>query len=211
MKPTMCHQSSLIRLAIGMFWLVPSFFVAEAVFAEDKGGPSYPEILVPRVTVVDPKDKEKEEPKAPLMTCGKCPKGYVKTAVSVPRTGVEQGADFDTSGICKGLLESEDATLVECKPIGYQNQMPVCGTCPEGYREVGRTFLPSLCGNEDNGLRTQCQVPNMQGGMPDPTQGGRKCPPDCVGNLPTPGQGTLPPPPKIPSIEIRKVTPEESQ
>lgn len=211
MKQTMCNKSFLIWLVIGTFMLAPPLLVADVVFSEDKVEPKYPGTLVPHETVVDPKDKRIEEPKVPHMTCGKCPEGYVKTAVAAPHSGTAPGANFDSSDICKGLLESEDSTLVECKPIGQQNQMPVCGTCPEGYREIGRTFLPALCGNEDNGLRTQCQVPNMQGGMPDPTQGGRQCPPDCVGNLPTPGQGNLPSPPKIPSIEIRKEKPDESQ
>ncbi len=212
MKQPMCHKSCLNWLAIGTFVLLPPLLVPDAAFLEDKGEPKFPGALTPKETVVDPKDKDKEKPKAPLMTCGKCPEGYVKTAVAATESGTAPGSTFNaTAELCKGELKSEDTTLVECKPIGFQNQMPVCGTCPEGYREVGRTFLPALCGNEDGGLRTQCQVPNMQGGMPDPTQGGLKCPPDCVGNLPTPGQGTLPPPPKIPSIEIRKITPEESQ
>jgi len=207
----MSHKSFLNWLAIGTFMLVPPLLVPGVVFSEDTVKPKFPGALVPHETIVDPKDKdkEKEEPKAPLLTCGKCPKGYVKTAVGVPRSGVGQGADFDTSGICKGLYESEETTLVECKPIGKQNQMPVCGTCPTGYIEIGRSLLPALCGNEDGGLRTQCQRPNMEGGMPDPTQGGRKCPPDCVGNLPTPGQGNVPPhPPKYPSMEIIKEKPE---
>ena len=212
MKQTLCNKSFLNWLAIGTFVLFPSLLVADAVFSEDKVEPTFPGTLVPRETVVDPKDKGKEAPKVPLMTCGKCPEGYVKTAVAAPESGSAPGANFNaTAELCKGQLQSEATTLVECKPIGFQNQMAVCGTCPEGYREVGRTFLPALCGNEDNGLRTQCQVPDMVGGLPDPTQGGRQCPPDCVGNLPTPGQGTLPPPPKLPAIEIRKEKQEESQ
>lgn len=191
-------------LAIGLCMLLP-----QVTFSQDKKDePKHPKTLVPRETVIEEKDKNKEEPKVPLLTCGKCPKGYVKTAVAAPHSGTAPGANFDSPEICKGLFESEESTLVECKPIGMQNQMPVCGTCPEGYREVGRTLLPALCGNEDGGLRTQCQLPKMEGGMPDPTQGGRKCPPDCVGNLPTPGQGQIPLPPKIPSIEIKKEKPE---
>jgi hypothetical protein len=203
-------KTLMIRFTIHALVLVPCLLAPHAAFPEDKPEPPYPKTLVPREIIVDEKDKDKQAPKAPLMTCGKCPEGYVKTAVAAPESGSAPGANFNaTMDLCKGTLRSEDATLVECKPIGFQDQMPVCGTCPEGYREVGRTLLPALCGNEDGGLRTQCQVPNMQGGLPDPTQGGRKCPPDCVGNLPTPGQGTLPPPPKIPSIEIRKERPEE--
>jgi hypothetical protein len=211
MKQTLCSRSFLSWLAVGAFLLLQPLLTAGAVFSEEKAEPAFPGTLQPRETVVDPRDKGKEPPKAPHMTCGKCPEGYVKTAVAAPESGSGPGASFNaTADLCKGTLQSEDATLIECKPIGYQDQMAVCGTCPEGYREVGRTFLPPLCGNEDNGLRTQCQVPNMVGGLPDPTQGGRQCPPDCVGNLPTPGQGTLPPPPKLPGIEIRKEKPEES-
>lgn len=194
----------LVRLAVSAAVIGCCLLLPRAAFPEDKDEPKYPPTLKPRETVIEEKDREKHEPKAPLLTCGKCPKGFVKTAVAGPEAGTAPGADFNaTKGLCTGTLQSEDATLIECKPVGYQDQMAVCGTCPEGYREVGRTFLPALCGNEDGGLRTQCQVPNMTGGLPDPTQGGRMCPPDCVGNLPTPGQGTLPPPPKIPSVEIR--------
>ena len=132
------------------------------------------------------------QPKTPRMTCGKCAEGYVTT-----------GRTTDAK-----ICPDDDHTLVSCAPAGSQAQMPVCGSCPEGYVEMGRSLVPSLCGNADGGLRTQCQLPKMEGGMPDPTQGGRKCPPDCVGNLPTPGQGQIPLPPKIPSIEIRKEKPE---
>jgi hypothetical protein len=221
MNTTMSGKSLLVRIAIGALVLGPSLLVLQAAFSEDKIEPRNPSVLVPREIIVDEQDKgKKEEPKAPLMTCGKCPEGYVKTAVAVPRQGLELGAEFDLSAMCKGLFESEEEPLVvECKPIGYQNQMPVCGTCPQGYVEIGRTFLPYLCGNENGGLRTQCQVPKMEGGMPDPTKGGRICPPNCEGILPTPGQsnfpapgqGNFPPhPPKFPSVEIRKEKPEES-
>ncbi len=211
MSTTMRSTSLLVRFATGALVMGPCLLLSFAAFSEDKEEPRYPNVLVPHETIVDEKAKGKEEPTSPLLTCGKCPEGYVKTAVAVPRQGLEQGATFDLTAMCEGLLMSEETTVVECKPIGKQNQMPVCGTCPEGYREIGRTHLPALCGNEDGGLRTQCQLPNMEGGMPDPTQGGRKCPPDCVGNLPTPGQGNFPPhPPKYPSVEIRKEKPEES-
>ncbi len=222
MNTTMRRKSPLVRFAISALVIGPCLLVAQGTFSEYKEESKKPGVLIPHETIVDEKDTgKKEEPKAPLLTCGKCPEGYVKTSVAVPRQGLEQGAKFDLSAMCKGLFESEDerVTVVECKPIGFQNQMPVCGTCPEGYREIGRTFLPALCGNEDGGLRTQCQVPKMEGGMPDPTAGGRKCPPNCAGILPTPGgsdfptpgQGNLPPhPPKFPSVEIRKEKPEES-
>lgn len=196
----------VLRLAIRIVPAIP-MLLASGVVAQEKADVQYPSTLTPHETVVDPTERAKEI-KRPLLTCGKCPEGYVKTAVAAQEAGTAPGANFNsTADLCKGTLRSEDATLVECKPIGFQDQMPVCGTCPEGYREVGRTFLPALCGNEEGGLRTQCQVPEMKRGFPDPTQGGRLCPPDCVGNLPTPGQGILPPPPKIPAIEIRKDTP----
>ena len=127
------------------------------------------------------------KPKTPRMTCGKCEEGYVTT-----------GRTTD-AGICK----EDDHALVSCLPIGMQAQMQVCGSCPEGYNEMGRSLVPSLCGGTDGGLRTQCQLPKMEGGMPDPTQGGRRCPPDCGGNVPSglspdtlERPGKLPPPPK---------------
>lgn len=212
MTDTVRSQSFLVRFAVSALVIGPCLLVPPTAFSQDKDQPRYPKTLTPREIIIEGKDKKKEdEPKVPLLTCGKCPEGYVKTAVAAPESGSAPGANFNaTAELCKGTLQSEDSTLIECKPIGYQNQMPVCGACPEGYREVGRTFLPALCGDENGGLRTQCQVPNMEGGMPDPTQGGRMCPPDCVGNLPTPGQGNVPLPPKIPSIEIRKEKTEES-
>jgi len=210
MNKTMRSKSLLVRFAISALVIGPCLLAPQAAFSEDKGQPKNPGILVPRETFLDEKDKEK--PKVPLLTCGKCPEGYVKTAVGAPLVGPALGADFDTSDICKGLFKSEESTLVECKPIGFQDQMPVCGACPEGYREVGRLLLPALCGNEDGGLRTQCQLQKMERGFPDPTKGGIFCPPKCPGQeqQPTPGKGFLPLPPKIPSIEIRKEKPEES-
>jgi hypothetical protein len=210
MNKAMYSKSLLVRFVISALMIGPCLFVPQAAFAQYTDQPKNPGVLIPHETIVDEKDKDKDQPAIPLLKCGKCPEGFVKTAVAVPRQGLEQGAKFDLSEICQGLFKSEDTTVVECKPIGKQNQMPVCGTCPEGYLEIGRSLLPALCGNEDGGLRTQCQLPKMEGGMPDPTQGGRKCPPDCVGNLPTPGQGSLPSPPKVPSVEIRKIRPEES-
>jgi hypothetical protein len=128
------------------------------------------------------------KPKSPRMTCGKCDEGYVTT-----------GRTTDAK-ICP---DSEDHALVECQPPG-RGQMAVCGSCPEGYTEIGRSQLPSLCGSADGGLRTQCQLPKIEGGLPDPSQGGKRCPPDCAGNLPSglpPGAidrpGKLPPPPKV--------------
>ena len=129
-----------------------------------------------------------EKPKTPRMMCGKCDEGYVTT-----------GRTTDAK-----TCPDDDHTLVECAPPG-RGQMSVCGSCPPGYNEIGRSQLPSLCGSMDGGLRTQCQLPKMEGGMPDPSQGGRRCPPDCAGNLPSglPPEsldrpGKLPPPPKAP-------------
>jgi hypothetical protein len=125
-----------------------------------------------------------EERKSARMTCGKCQEGYATAG----RTTDEK--------ICK----EDDHALVTCIPIGSRNQMPVWGSCPEGYVEVGRSLVPALCGAVDGGLRTQCQLPKIEGGMPDPSQGGIFCPPNCpsTDQMPTPGQGTLPSPPQVP-------------
>ncbi|MBI4400572.1 MAG: hypothetical protein HY581_02930 [Nitrospirae bacterium] len=122
-------------------------------------------------------------PKSDRMTCGKCPDGYATTG----RTNAPQ--------ICK----DEDPTLVECILLG-RNQLSVCGSCPEGYVQIGTSLVPARCGSTEGGRMSQCQLPKLEGGMPDPSQGGVFCPPNCAGQMPTPGQGTLPPPPKIPRI-----------
>ena len=81
-----------------------------------------------------------------------------------------------------------------------------CGKCPDGYATTGVTeskeickdgssSVPARCGNQDGGRMTQCQLDKMELNLPDPTQGGKICPPDC-GSTATPGQGALPPPPK---------------
>lgn len=118
------------------------------------------------------------EPKSIRKTCGKCPSGYVTTGVT------------DAPGICK----DGDPTLVQCVPIG-DNLLSVCGSCPEGYREIGRSNVPARCGNLEGGRLSQCQLEQMEQNLPDPTKGGKICPPDC-GSTQTPGQGALPPPPK---------------
>jgi hypothetical protein len=138
--------------------------------------------------VPPPPGSAQEEPKTPRMACGQCAEGSITT-----------GRTTDAK-----ICPEDDHVLVECVPPG-RVQMSVCGSCPSGYIEIGRSHLPSLCGSEDGGLRTHCQLPKLEGGMPDPTQGGRRCPPDCGGNLP-PGlppdaidrPGKLPPPPKVP-------------
>jgi hypothetical protein len=123
---------------------------------------------------------ETGEPKSIRMTCGTCPEGYATT-------GVTQSPE-----VCK----DGDPTLVQCVPLGA-NMLPVCGSCPEGYNEIGSSSVPARCGSQDGGRLTQCQLRNMGQNLPDPTQGFKRCPPDC-GSPATPGQGALPPPPKYP-------------
>ena len=126
------------------------------------------------------------QPKSIHKTCGKCPDGYAVTGVTEAPT------------ICK----EGDPTLVQCVPLGA-NLLPVCGSCPEGYREIGSSSVPARCGSQDGGRLTQCQLEKMELNLPDPTQGGKICPPDC-GTMPAPGQGALPPPPKyIPPPEMK--------
>jgi len=122
--------------------------------------------------------EESSEPKSIRKTCGTCPEGYATTGVT------------ESKEICK----DGDPTLVQCDPLGA-NLLSVCGSCPEGYREIGNSTVPSRCGNRDGGRLTQCQLEKLELNLPDPTQGGRICPPDC-GSTATPGQGALPPPPK---------------
>ena len=122
--------------------------------------------------------EEPSEPKSIRKTCGTCPDGYATTGVT------------ESKEICK----DGDPTLVQCVPLGA-NLLSVCGSCPEGYREIGNSNVPARCGNKDGGRLTQCQLEKMESNLPDPTQGGKTCPPDC-GATATPGQGALPPPPK---------------
>jgi hypothetical protein len=122
--------------------------------------------------------QKSNEPKSIRKTCGKCPEGYATTGVT------------EAKEICK----DGDPTLVQCAPLGA-NLLSVCGSCPEGYREIGSSTVPARCGNQDGGRVTQCQLDKMELNLPDPTQGGKTCPPDC-GSTATPGQGALPPPPK---------------
>lgn len=122
---------------------------------------------------------EGEEPKSIRKTCGSCPEGYATTGVtSAPE-----------------LCKDGEPTLVQCVPLGG-NLIAVCGSCPEGYAEIGRSNLPSRCGSKDGGLLSQCQSSQMESNLPDPHQGGVKCPPDC-GNTAMPGSGAAPPPPKF--------------
>jgi hypothetical protein len=128
--------------------------------------------------------EEAAPPKTTHKTCGKCPEGFAMTGVT------------EAPGICK----DGDPTLVQCVPLGA-NLLPVCGSCPTGYVEIGSSSVPARCGNQDGGRLSQCQLQKMELNLPDPTQGGKTCPPDC-GSTPTPGQGALTPPPKfLPSPE----------
>jgi hypothetical protein len=122
--------------------------------------------------------EEASEPKSIRMTCGSCPEGYATTGVT------------QAPAVCK----DGDPTLVQCVPIGA-NLLPVCGSCPEGYNEIGSSSVPARCGSQDGGRLTQCQLRKMESMLPDPTQGFKRCPPDC-GTMAAPGQGALPPPPK---------------
>ena len=121
---------------------------------------------------------EPAEPKSIRKTCGKCPDGYALTGVT---TAPE---------ICK----DGDPTLVQCVPLGA-NILPVCGSCPEGYVEVGSSMVPARCGGADGGRMSQCQLQKMESTLPDPTQGGLTCPPNC-GEVGTPGHGNISPPPQ---------------
>ncbi len=128
-----------------------------------------------------------EEPKTIRKTCRVCPEGYAMTGVT------------PAPELCK---DGGEPTLVQCVPLGG-NMLSVCGTCPEGYVEVGRSNVPSRCGSADGGLVSQCQLQNMGTNLPDPSQGGIRCPPDC-GSAAAPGQGAAPPPPKFrPSPDVR--------
>jgi hypothetical protein len=122
--------------------------------------------------------EEPNEPKSIRKTCGTCPEGYATTGVT------------EAKEICK----DGDPTLVQCDPLGA-NLLSVCGSCPAGYREIGNSNVPARCGNREGGRLTQCQLEKLELNLPDPTQGGKICPPDCGGTA-TPGQGALPPPPK---------------
>jgi hypothetical protein len=119
-------------------------------------------------------------PKSTRMTCGTCPEGYAKTGVTTEPS------------ICP-----EDHVLVECVPLGTMNLMAVCGSCPDGYRQIGSSSVPVRCGSADGGLMSQCQLEKLENTMPDPNRGGIFCPPNCAGQMPTPGQGTLEQPKKF--------------
>ncbi|WP_455244919.1 hypothetical protein [Petrachloros mirabilis] len=132
-------------------------------------------VLTPIVSVAE---EAPAGPKSIGKTCGKCPEGYATTGVT------------EAPGICK----DGDPTLVQCVPLGA-NLLAVCGSCPEGYREIGSSSVPARCGNQEGGRLSQCQLETMELNLPDPSQGGKTCPPDC-GSTPTPGQGALPSPPR---------------
>jgi hypothetical protein len=131
-------------------------------------------VLLPMVAPA----QETGEPKSIRKTCGTCPEGYVTTGVT------------HAPEICK----EGEPVLVQCVPIGA-NLLPVCGSCPDGYREIGSSSVPPRCGTLNGGRLSQCQLERMELNLPDPSKGGRICPPDC-GSTSAPGQGALPPPPK---------------
>ena len=135
-------------------------------------------IILPMPPVFVLADDASTEPKSIRKTCGKCPDGYATT-------GMTQSPE---------LCKDGEPTLVQCVPLGA-NMLPVCGSCPEGYREIGASSVPARCGNQDGGRLSQCQLEKMEQILPDPSKGGKVCPPDC-GSMPSPGQGALPPPPK---------------
>jgi hypothetical protein len=119
------------------------------------------------------------EPKSIRKTCGACPDGYATTGVtSAPE-----------------LCKDGDSTLVQCVPLGA-NMLAVCGQCPDGYREIGRSNVVARCGGRDGGLLAQCQLLQMDNTLPDPTQGGVVCPPNC-GTTGSAGEGAGSPPPKF--------------
>lgn len=120
---------------------------------------------------------------ANMMTCGTCPEGYAKTGVTADPK------------ICK----EGDPTLVECVRIGA-NILAVCGPCPDGYMQIGSSSVPARCGSADGGRMNQCQFSKMEGGVTGPGHGGIFCPPNCAGQLPTPGKGAMESPPKVRSL-----------
>jgi len=137
-------------------------------------------LLCATLLVLSPMVSQAEESKSTRMTCGSCPEGYATTGVT------------SEPSICK----DGDPTLVQCQPLGA-NLMAVCGSCPEGYAQVGSSNVPARCGSAGGGLMSQCQLQKLETTLPDPTQGGLRCPPNCAGQMPTPGQGNIPHPPKM--------------
>ena len=92
MNTIMSSKLLLVRFAIGALVTGPCLLVPQAAFPEE---PRNPSVLVPHETIVDEKDADKEIPMIPMLHCGKCPEGFVKTAVAAPRSGLSIGADFD--------------------------------------------------------------------------------------------------------------------
>jgi len=150
--------------------------------------------LVLSLSVSAPLSASAEEPapKGSRMTCGSCPSGMAVTGVTT------------ATDICK----DGDPTLFECTAVGT-NLMSVCGSCPDGYRQVGSSMVPARCGDKEGGRMTQCQLEKLESSMPDPSQGGVFCPPNCAGQMPAPGQGAIPPPPKY--LPPPKETPSDAR
>ena len=124
---------------------------------------------------------EPEIPKIRQLRCGSCPDGFATTAVTNDPTTCKEG----------------DPTLVQCVPLGG-NLLSVCGECPSGYIKVGGSVVPSQC-NRDGGTMSRCQLERMEHANPDPTQGGRRCPPDCAEDTPAGQSGSGPIPQTLPS------------
>ena len=123
--------------------------------------------------------EESSEPKSIRMTCGTCPSAYGLTGVTTDATLCKEG----------------EPTVVQCVPLGV-NMLSVCGSCPEGYIQVGGSMVPVRSGAQEGGRMSQCRLQKMESTLPDPTQRGVICPPNC-GSTAAPGQGAIPPPPKF--------------
>ncbi len=118
--------------------------------------------------------------KVPQMRCGKCPDGFALTGVTSDKK------------ICP---DEESYKIVECTPLG-QPIIAVCGSCPEGYVQIGGSTVPARCGTENGGRMNQCQLPKMEGGMPDASKGGIFCPPNCAGSTGQSSSDNMKPQPK---------------
>lgn len=131
--------------------------------------------------------KQHPESKGSIKTCGKCPSGYATTGVTA----------------LPEVCGNDDPTLVQCVPLGASRLPAVCGSCPEGYIQVGNSFVPARCGTADGGRMSECQLEKLEGGFPDPSQGGVICPPNC-GEPGSPGQGPQPPVPQYRIVPPQK-------
>ncbi len=131
------------------------------------------------VSAADP-----EVPKIRQLRCGTCPEGFATTAITTDPATCKDG----------------DPTLVQCAPLGG-NLLTVCGECPDEYDKIGSSTMPSQCAR-DGGAMSRCQRRTMEFANPDATQGGRRCPPDCAGEMPTGQGGSGPVPQTIPAPKL---------